>query len=1090
VFLLFALVVFEPDLHAQFSSGFTGIVADQAGLAVPGAKVIVTNEATGVQTRTVSNETGNFLTPSLPAGTYTVEVTAVGFTVWKQTGIKLESKQITTLLPSLALPAQVTKVQVTAAVAAVMTDKSDTSREINEQTISDAPLAGRNVYTGMIELAPGVTGSGMLSGGATGSGSASNDSYESEPAFQVNAAGQRQENNFYSVDGEDVQSSSRDGVVNLTPEPDFIDSIRVSGASFDSSLGRHSGAFVQVFTKPGTNRFHGNLSEFHIDNALSSRTEFQSTVPGFRRNEFGGTLGGPILKGKLFFFLGAFGLMSENATTITGSVETQQFAQFVQQNFPSNLSNIIMAKAPPAMYPTTNLVTVAQIESTNPSSYLAQESIFPADLPAAGTVTEPEALGHNGYQYHARVDYNPGDKDRIFGEGMRTYTNTLSSDARPLYRVYNPNTGIFAKADWTHTFSPNFFNEASMGYYRTAGANPGTHNEDELPNVSISGINGYDQWGAAHWANDNFNWRDALTWTHGKHTVAAGYNVDHYLENEPYTQPQIRPTFGFSNLIDFAVDGPYSQSGPAMDVSPPAVATDLYMILRSTYSGGFVQDDWKVTNRLTVNLGLRVDDFGHWGSFLNTRTPSPDFTAGPGSTFAAQIASGTMKVRGGDNAWVIGNRPIGVGPRLGFGWDVLGNGRWAVRGGYGLFYNTLAHGTWSFQNNGANPPFWAVPYFSLANSSHPFSYALGSTNGLAWELPPGFSFQTNPAGGIAGASVTTSGIQNNASQPSVQVWMFSIQHDLGHDMIVEADYNGSHSSNLIMTTDVNRFPGDLIQHLGAQTRLNPYFGEVLYSRTASPEDGHYGSFMLTKRMRHNWALHAIYTFGKSTDDLSSNDNGTANGTTIINALDPNSQHGLSDFDVSKRFTIDSTVEMPKISKSGIAKQVLGGWRMSNIVVLQSGLPFTVYTTNSFSPIITNGVVTGLNPGSGDFNADGYNYDVPNRPAANTVKTGSRSNFLNGIAPASAFPVPALGQEGDGGRNTYIGPGLANVNTEFAKKFGTERFSVEFRADIFNLFNRVNLLTPDGNLADANSTFGKSTSQQYARALQLGLRLEF
>jgi hypothetical protein len=247
--------------------------------------------------------------------------------------------------------------------------------------------------------------------------------------------------------------------------------------------------------------------------------------------------------------------------------------------------------------------------------------------------------------------------------------------------------------------------------------------------------------------------------------------------------------------------------------------------------------------------------------------------------------------------------------------------------------------------------------------------------------------------------------------------------------------------------------------------------------------------MLTKRLRHSWSIRGIYTFGKSTDEMSSNDNGTANGEAIFNPLDPMSQHGLSDFNVAKRFTIDSLVMMPDIFKSGWSKWLLGGWRMSDIVVLQGGVPFTVYTSASFNPILdANGNVTGLNPGSGDFNADGYGYDVPDKPASGVVKTGERSDFLKGFAKSSDFPTPSLGSQGNGGRNTYSGPGMASVNAQFTKEFKIERFGVEFRADLFNLFNRVNLTPPDSDLS--SGTFGYSTSQNIPRSAQFGLHFSF
>ena len=1093
---LVVMMLAVPRGFAQFSSGFTGIVVDQTGAVLVGAKVTATNEATHVANAAVSNDRGNFRIPSLPGGVYTIEVNAQGFKDWKQTGVQLESNETKTVYPSLMLPTQATSVQVTEAVAAVETDKSDTSREISEETINTAPLVGRNVYTSMIQLAPGVTGSGLPSGGALGSGSANNDSFEQEAGYQINAAGQRQEDNEYDVDGTGLNSASRDGVVNLSPEPDFIQAIRVSGATFDAAKGRYSGAYVQVFTKPGTNNYHGTVSEYHTNNVLTARTEFQSCPPGavgcrafpaFRRNEYGGTFGGPIIKDRMFFFVGAFGLASSNATTDVATVETQQFVQFVQQNFPNSLANTFFKQAPPPSYPTSNLVPVSQVEKLNPGFF--PSTAFPADLPAVGTLNVPLSLTHNAYQWHIRTDYDIHQStDRIFFDWFRTYSDQLQNDPRPIYRVVLPNTGVYAKVDWTHAFSTNLLNEAGMTLVRASGSNPGTSHNKDLPDVNISGVAGFNQWGAAGWVHENFNWHDVLSWTHGKHTVSTGFDIDRHHDDDKFTTAVLRPTFGFGNLIDFAQDGVFSQSGPGMDVKTSSLANDLYEILRWVYGGAYVQDDWKITSRFTLNAGLRYDYFGHWGTYYNSRSPFPLFTPGTGSDFAAQVTSGVMSVRGGKSAYVTNNRPQGVGPRVGFGWDVFGNGKMALRGGYGLYYNNVADGSWSFPSR-ANPPYWANPSFNLTSSSHPFTYSLGSTDGQVWPIPPGLTFQTNAAGGIVGLPVLTSGVQSSIDQPRTQIWMLAVQKELGHNLIAEGDYNGSKSNHLYIQTDVNRFPGDLIMNKGNQTRLNANFGPIIFGRSIGIADGHYGSLMLTKRMSHSWELRGIYTFGKSTDEMSSNDNGTANGEAIFNPLDVGSQHGLSDFDVSKRFTIDSMVMMPDIFKSGLSKALLGGWRMSNIVVLQSGLPFTVYTSAAFNPVLdSSGNVIGLKPGSGDFNADGYDYDVPNRPSAGTVKTGNRSDFLKGIASTTAFPQPSLGSQGNGGRNTYIGPGLANVNAQFAKEFTLERFRLEFRADVFNLFNRVNLTQPDSDLA--SGTFGFSTSQNLPRSEQFGLHLSF
>jgi len=1083
--MVFGLVI--PG-YAQFTSGFTGVVTEQSGAAVAGAKVTVTNQATNVSTYTVASGTGDFRVPSLPGGTYTITVDASGFRQWIQKDVQLESNQVKTIYPSLLLPTETTSIEVTGTVAAVETDKSNTSREISEASINNAPLLGRNIYTSMIELAPGVTGSGLPSGGALGSGSANNDSFEQEAGYQINAAGQRQENNEYDVDGSGLNSASRDGVVNLSPEPDFIEAVRVSGATFDASKGRYSGAYVQVFTKPGTDKYHGSLSEYHTDNALTARTIFQYCAPGdtgcraipaFRRNEFGGTFGGPILKNKLFFFGGAFGLLSSNATTDNTVVETQQFAQYVATNFPNSIANTFFSKAPPTIYPTSNIQTVAQVESENPG--IASASAFPADLPALGSISLPLSLTHNAYQWHFRVDYNVNEsKDRLFFDFFRTYSNQLQEDARSIYRVVLPNTGFYGKADWTHTFSPTLLNEAGFTTVRAVGSNPGTDSNRDLPNAFITGVgNGFSQWGPAGWVHENFNWHDVLTWTHGKHTISAGFDFDRHHDDDKFTSALLRPNFTFANLIDFAQDQPFEQDGPAMSVANSSLASDLYQVLRWIYAGAFVQDDYKVTKRFTLNLGLRYDYFGHWGNYHNSTTPFPLFVPGAGSDFATQVANGSMQVIGGDNAYVIKNRPQGISPRIGFGWDVFGNGKMAIRGGYGLFYNNVADGSWSFPSR-ANPPVWANPSFTAQSAFHPFSYSLGSTDGLVWPVPPGFTFATDSKGGIVGLPVLTSGVQPNLDQPRTHIWMLAIQKDLGHNLVFEADYNGSHSDHLYIQTDVNRFPGDLIINNGVQTRLNSSFGPIIFGRTIGIADGHYGTFMLTKRMNHVWQMRGIYTFGKSTDDMSSNDNGTANGEAIFNPLDVPFQHALSDFDVSKRFALDSLLQVPTPFKEGAAKAILGGWKVSTILVLQSGLPFTVY----------NGSAS-----SGDYNADGYGYDVPNRPAAGSVHTGNRSDFIKGFASPDVFPIPTPGTEGDLGRNSYIGPGLANVNMQFSKEFSLlERFKFEFRADIFNIFNRVNLVQPVSDLSAAAcgtpGCFGISTDQNLPRSEQFGLHLSF
>ena len=1076
--VLLALVCFLAiPASAQFTSGIEGTITDPSAASIAGAEVTVTDLSTGVPQKTKTSDGGTFRIQRLSPGTYKVEVGASGFKTWTTENLVLEANQIRTLNASLVVGEQKSTVEVTAEAAAVETGKSSVAREIETKTVETAPLIGRNIYAGVAALAPGVTGSGGAFGGAGGSGSQGTNSFAQEQAFQINSAGQRQEANEYDVDGSSVNGNSRDGIVNLTPEPDTVAEVKVSAQVFTAEKGRESGTLIEVYTKSGTNSLHGTLSEFHTNNDLTSRTVFQNNVPVFRKNEFGGTLGGKIIKDKTFFFVSAFQLLSAQALTQTVAVETPEFRQYVVNNFPNNLAAQFFKRAPASGTPTSGFLTVGEIQNALPSPITPPN--LPSDLVAVGTVSINQSPQLNARQWNVRVDHNFNNyKDKLFFSNFRTVSDAAVADPRALYSYVSPNSGIYDKANWTHAFSPTLVNETWFTYVRAQGSNPGAPKGRDLPNVNITGIgDGFNQWGPAGWVHNNFNWHDAASYVRGAHNIRVGVDIDRQQDLDNFTNGLIRPSFSFANILDFVNDKPFSEGNVTIDVASGHVATNLYQRIFMLYAGSYVQDDWKVNRTFTLNLGLRWDYFGHIASNENGGVPFAWFTPGSGSTEQQQIANGSMQVK--PHGFLTKDPVWGFVPRIGFGWDVFGNGSTAIRGGYGIYRDRIANGSFMFANR-ANPPQYATPFVSVQDPTPPqFTYQTGNADGSGFPAPGGVSFAIDSRGGLAGIRTLVSGQDPSLSLPMVQNWTVSIQRRLTSTITVEGDYLGSVSRHLYVTTDVNRFAGDLILNHGTLTRLNPSFGVDYYGRSIGNSNAHFGSVMLSKRFSSRWSVRGIYTFGKATDDTSSNGNGVGGALNVFDANNVHAQHGLADFDVAKRFTMDSVLEIPSPFHSGIGSHILGGWTLSGILILQGGQPFTVYSSASYP--------------AGDFNGDGFNYDTPNTPTFGNSLSTSRSDFIKGLFTASQFPVPTPGQEGNLGRNTFIGPGLANVNLNIQKSFHIPWFvhegaQVQLRGEVFNLFNRVNLVNPSSDLSDP--LFGKSTDQNLPRQANFGIRIQF
>ena len=1056
---LMALLMMTADLRAQVTTGvISGTVSDATGAVVPGATVRITHVETGISRALTTDEAGRFYAAALPVGQYEIRVERSGFAAEVRRGITLVVGQEAVVDFALRVGAATEMVEVTGDVPQVQTTSAALSYLVDDKKIRDLPLNGRS-FTQLALLQPGVqTFKYERTGFFGGRGQ------------KISVSGARPTSNTFLLDG-----TNANDLYNRTPGSSSgvflgVDTVRefsVITNSYSAEYGRAAGGVINAVTKSGTNELHGSIFEFLRNSALDARNFFDQgpSPPPFKRSQFGGTLGGPIKNGKSFFFGAYEGLRQRLANTRIVNVPT--LAQ--------------RAAAVPAVIPYINL--------------------FPRPNVGAGQFSFAFSEPTNEDFFQVRVDHVLSPRHSLFVRYTFDDARVIRSETYPLFAETEPSRNQYTTIEEKALLTHNLFNTLRFAFNRTNARVqdqpfPGASIDPSLSFISgqpfgdivIGGVTpSGSQFGTEPRVpivalQNLFEVTDDLVLTKGRHAFKLGGLLDRYQWND--VQDSFR--FGeylFANITAF-LQGTPGLTGRFTGTLPSSVADRAN---RSWLFGVYFQDDFRATSRLSLNLGLRYETItvpsDARGRDFNLRNILTDTQTTQGPLFRNPSRRN-------------------FGPRIGFAWDPWGNGKTAIRAGFGIFYDQIleyALPTTRFQT----PLFFTV---ALTNPKFP------NPGPLTAPPTPNLSLQV---------------VDFNIANPHSLHYSFTIQRELFRDTALSVGYAGLRGINLLRGGSLNlRRPtiqpdGSLSFPVDAK-RINPAWSDIDFKRA----DGNswYNALQVSANRRFSRGLQfqASYTWSRNIDEgsglfFSDTSNSVSDAQ---NPFDRKRERGLSNLQVKHNFVLNYTYDIPTGNYSGKAKKLIAGWQLNGILTLASGNPFTAAIVGDRAGALLrrpgqerpNQIADPFTPGPVAANPDIHcqvtisqtifnpvtGKNEPGR-AADQVRTAQ--TWFNpcafGLQPAAAFGNP--GTFGNLGRNTLIGPDLKNFDFALTKNTAIrERWTVQFRTEIFNIFNHPNFATPDASVfagtdpATILTTAGKifpptvSTSRQ----IQFGLKIMF
>jgi Carboxypeptidase regulatory-like domain/TonB dependent receptor-like, beta-barrel len=1108
--------------QAQYRGQIQGVVTDPAGAMVPGATVSLTDKETGRVQQATTNDDGVYNFGSLAPRRYSLSVEAKGFKKKSLEDFGIRAEQMNAVNVQLEVGQTTEVVNVTSdATPLIDTETAQLSGTVDAKQIQALPSFGRDVYQ-LAQLAPGVFGDGSRnqSGdsysqpGNQGPGASGGSSgvFSTENRPQITANGGRQDQNNVTLDGIGITSVSWGGAAIVTPNEDSVKEVRVVSNSYDAENGRFSGASIQVLTNNGTNNYHGSFF-FKVDRpGLNSFQNYTGTA-GFptdpqrntnRFNNWGGSVGGPIIKNKLFAFFAYERIANGSTATGTNWFETPALLQSAPGGSIASQYGAYPGEA--VAFSSINDVTcdaIGLVEGTNCHQIAGQgldigrpldTTLFPLGTPDPSfTNNLHPGLGGDGtgaasnldgiadifsvntagpnqatnQQFNGRLDFNATSKDLIaFNIYKVPADNTSFNGGRPANLFHHHGMNEAETVLWDHTFSSSLLNElrvnAAGWRWNELKDNPqiplglpqtgriGDPSNSNIGSVcpGCQGLGGpagsiFDQW--------TYGLKDVVTKVHGSHSMKFGVEVTklHFVQDAPWSA---RPNFYFKNYWDFLNDAPDLESG-TFDPQTGA-PTDVRKDSRSTILGFFAQDNWKVKPNLTINLGLRYEYFGPV-SFLHNLLSAPVLGSG-----ANALTDLHMKI--GGNLW---NADKGnFGPQLGFAWSPNRFDRkLVIRGGFGVAYNgeeqAITLNVWPnlpFNNGNSNFTGSQIVY-AIPDDPHQFLPYPTNPNGVL-NLDPNTHLPVVGSGIIVGVT----GVPRNYATPYTYRYSLEGQYDLGANWVATLGYQGSQSRH--QTRQYN-----LSQTLGAQgIALNPVVSDVDWY--AHDGNAHFNALLtqLQHRFSRSFQFDMQYRYAKGSD----NESGPYKTSYYV--WDPGADWGPSDFDVTHAFKLYGIYSPTLFHGSrGWLEKLAGGWNFSGILNAHSGFPWTPVFNSSCNIVYNNGACY-PNNGGNTFLMPVQYLGGAHSSTSNATFLRQGGNFPNGgaayfVAPTftdCTDPYPAtcpIPQAPGHLRNAFRGPRYFDVDATISKAFGLPHMPVlgegaqlEFRLNAYNVFNSLNL----------------------------------